>query len=181
MSSDFLGRIVSALGAANIPHMVVGSFASTFHGVPRATHDIDIVVEADRAKLDQLLAALSDELYYLDHDAAREALTLRSQFNVIDMATGWKADLIVRKARPYSIEELARRQPAMLMGIATFVASAEDVIISKLEWAKLGSSERQLQDAAGVVKTRAGDLDTIYIEHWVDALDLREQWARARA
>jgi hypothetical protein len=181
MSSDFLGRIVSALEAASIPHMVVGSFASTFHGVPRATHDIDIVVEADRAKLDRLLAALPDQLYYLDHDAAREALTLRSQFNVIDMATGWKADLIVRKARPYSIEELARRQPAMLMGIATFVASAEDVIISKLEWAKLGSSERQLQDAAGVVKTCAGDLDTTYIEHWVDALDLREQWALARA
>lgn len=180
MSADFLGRIVSALESAKILHMVVGSFASTFHGVPRATQDIDIVVDLDRAALDRLLAVLPDDRYYVDHDTAREALSLRSQFNVIDMATGWKADLIVRKARPYSVEELSRRQPAVLMGVATFVASAEDAIISKLEWAKLASSERQLHDVSGIVKTHAGNLDTDYIERWVTALDLREQWAKAR-
>jgi len=180
MSADFLGRIVAALDTAGVPHMVVGSFASTFHGVPRATHDIDIVVDIDRMMLDRLLAALPGEIYYVDHDTAREALARRTQFNVIDMATGWKADLIVRKARPYSVEELARRQPAVLMGVATFVASAEDSILSKLEWSKLANSERQLDDAAGIVKTRRDALDTRYIERWVDALDLRSQWERVR-
>lgn len=181
MSGEFLGRIIGALDAAGIPHMVVGSFASTFHGVPRATHDIDIVIDADSVMLDRLLATLPDDAYYVDHDAAREALACRTQFNVIDMATGWKADLIVRKARAYSIEELARRQPAVLLGVMTFVASAEDAILSKLEWSKLGNSERQLQDAAGIVKTRGDALDTRYIERWVDILDLRQQWERARS
>ena len=180
MSADFLRRIVAALDAASVPHMVVGSFASTFHGVPRATHDIDIVVDLDRTMLDRLLAALPDEIYYVDHDTAREALARRAQFNVIDMGTGWKVDLIVRKARPYSVEELARRQPAVLMGVATFVASAEDSILSKLEWSKLANSERQLRDAAGIVKTRGDALDTHYIERWVDTLDLGEQWERVR-
>ncbi len=67
------------------------------------------------------------------------------------------------------------------MGVATFVASAEDAIISKLEWAKLANSERQIHDAAGIVKTGAGNLDLDYIEHWVGTLDLQEQWAKARA
>lgn len=181
MSADFLSRVVAALHAASVPHMVVGSFASTFHGVPRATHDIDIVVDIDRMMLDRLLASLPDEIYYVDHDTAREALARRTQFNVIDMATGWKADLIIRKERPYSIEELTRRQPVVLMGVATFVASAEDAILSKLEWSKLGNSERQLQDAAGIVKTLGNALDTRYIEHWVEVLDLREQWERSRS
>jgi hypothetical protein len=55
------------------------------------------------------------DAYYVDPDTARHALRRRSQFNVIDMATGWKADLIIRKARPFSVEELARRHPVELL------------------------------------------------------------------
>jgi hypothetical protein len=96
------------------------------------------------------------------------------------MTTGWKADLIIRKARPFSIEELARRQPAELMGTRTYVATAEDSIIAKLEWAKQSDSTRQLRDVAGIVAMRGNTLDLEYVERWVSELGLEVEWARVR-
>jgi hypothetical protein len=106
-AADFLARLAALLEAAGIPYMVAGSFASTFHGVARATQDLDLVVDPTSAALDAFLASLDPDAYYVDPDTARDALRRRSLFNVIDMATAWKADLIIRKARPFSIEELA--------------------------------------------------------------------------
>jgi hypothetical protein len=180
-AGDFLARLVALLEAAGIPHMVAGSFASTFHGVARATQDLDLVVDPSGPSLEAFLASLDPDVYYVDPDTARDAFRRRSQFNVIDMTIGWKADLIIRKDRPFSIEELARRQPAELMGTRTFVATAEDSIISKLEWAKLSDSTRQLRDVAGIVAMRAEALDLEYVERWVKALGLEAEWARARA
>ena len=180
-AGDFLARLVALLEAAGIPHMVTGSFASTFHGVARATQDLDLVIDSTSAALDAFLASLDPDAYYVDPDTARDALRRHSQFNVIDMATGWKADLIIRKARPFSIEEFARRQPVELMGTRTYVATAEDSVISKLEWAKQSDSTRQLRDVAGVVALRADALDVDYIQRWVSALALEAEWARVRA
>ena len=111
---DLLGRIVAQLDSAAIPHMVAGSFASTYHGVPRATQDIDIVIEPTPSTLDAFLDSLPETDYYFDRVAARDALHTRSQFNVIDLATGWKVDLVIRKTRPFSVEEFGRRMPAEL-------------------------------------------------------------------
>jgi hypothetical protein len=180
-AGDFLGPLVALLEAAGIPYMVAGSFASTFHGVARATQDLDVVVDPDGAALDAFLGALDPDRYYVDPDTAREALRRRSQFNVIDMATGWKADLIIRKARRFSIEELARRQPAELLGTRTYVATAEDSIIAKLEWAKQSDSTRQLRDVAGIVAMRGDALDLEHVERWVQELGLQAEWARVRA
>jgi hypothetical protein len=94
------------------------------------------------------------------------------------MATGWKVDLIVRKARAFSLEEFRRREAAELFGTRVFVATAEDSIIAKLEWAKLGDSERQLRDVSGIISVRSPALDYDYIERWIAELDLGEQWKR---
>ena len=170
--------MVRLLDSAGIAHMVAGSFASTYHGVPRATHDIDLVIAPTFAALTAFLASLPASEYYVDDDAAKDAFRNRSQFNIIDMATGWKVDLVIRKDRAFSIEEFGRREPAELLGVTTFVSTAEDSIIAKLEWAKLGDSERQLQDVVGILAVRAGALDVPYIQRWVAALDLGAEWAR---
>jgi hypothetical protein len=104
-AGDFLARLTAKLAAAGIPHMVVGSFASSFHGVPRSSQDLDLVIDPDEVSLQRFLATLSAQEYYADADAALDALRRRGQFNIVDMATAWKADLIVRKARPFSVEE----------------------------------------------------------------------------
>jgi hypothetical protein len=176
-----LRKIITALEAALIPHMVVGSFASTAHGEPRTTRDLDLVIDPRLDQLNQLLGALDAEHYYVDPDVARDALRRRSMFNIIEIATGWKLDLVIRKARPFSIEEMQRRTVTKILGMDVPTATAEDTIIAKLEWAKLGASDRQLEDVAGILRVRGGDLDFDYIERWVTELGLAEPWHRARA
>jgi hypothetical protein len=183
-AADFLARLTAKLAAAGIPHMVVGSFASSFHGVPRSTQDLDLVIDPpDAASLQRFLASLPAQEYYADADAALDALRRRGQFNVIDMATAWKADLIVRKARPFSIEEMRRPIEGDLLGARVRIASAEDTLISKIEWAKIGGgSELQLRDAAGILSLYGRDkLDVEYVERWVRELGLEESWRRLLA
>jgi hypothetical protein len=159
--------------------MVAGSFASTYHGIPRTTQDIDLVIDPTRDTLDALLGRLQPESYYVSREAAAEAWNVRGQFNVIDLASGWKIDLVLRKERPFSREEFARRRPARIMGTTVFVASAEDTIVAKLEWARLSDSERQLRDVVGIIEMSGEQLDLSYVERWVEALGLRDLWARA--
>ncbi|MEZ4265731.1 MAG: hypothetical protein R3F39_05080 [Myxococcota bacterium] len=178
-AAAFLARLTAALDGAGVPYMVAGSFASTFHGTPRTTQDVDVVVVLNRQSLTQLLSSLPDDAYYVSPEAALEALQQRRQFNIIDLATGWKADLIVRKPRPFSVAEFERRIRATVLGVPVWMASAEDVVISKLEWASLGGgSERQLRDVVGVLERRPRD--TVYIAGWVQRLGLDALWHEAQ-
>ena len=177
---DVFVRVRAALEVAGVPHMLTGSFASSFHGAPRATQDIDIVIAPDRAQLLALIAQFPASAYYVSRDAAIEALERHGQFNVIDLTTGWKIDFIIRKPRAFSHEEFERRRPADLSGVEMDVASAEDVLLAKLEWAKRGGSARQIEDAAGIIRLQGDRLDTAYVQRWVMALGLQEQWHGAR-
>jgi hypothetical protein len=180
-AGNFLARLTQKLTEAGITHMVVGSFASSFHGVPRASQDLDLVIDPQPATLRRFIALLPPDEYYADEDVALDALARRTQFNVIDMATAWKADLIVRRLRPFSVEELKRRTEGELLGTRVSVASAEDTLIAKLEWAKQSSgSELQLRDASGIWQLRRSDLDALYIDRWVEELGLSELWHRVR-
>jgi hypothetical protein len=178
--SDFLARLTGVFEDLGLEYMIVGSLASTVHGVARSTQDVDIVIALPRNRLADLLAALPQEDYYVSDTAAEEAVRRQSQFNVIDMATGWKADLVIQKQRPFSIEELGRRRRQTLLGVELYVASPEDTIIAKLEWARRGLSERHLRDIAGIIQARRQALDSAYIDRWVTALGLAAEWARAR-
>lgn len=175
---DFLRRLVALLDQAQIPHMVAGSFASTLHGTPRSTQNIDLVIDPNGPALFAFVAGLAPSEYYASDTAARDALLRRSQFNVIDMATGWKADLIVRKARPYSVEEFRRRTQERILGVDVFVATPEDTILTKLEWAAMSGSERQLRDVMGIVEVKRGELDQAYIERWAKELGVLDAWRR---
>lgn len=108
-------------------------------------------------------------------------MTPINQFNVIDFARGLKVDLIVKKTREFSESEFDRRETHEVDGMRLTIATPEDVMLAKLEWAKLGASERQLNDVAGVLKMQGASLDIAYIENWVEILGLREQWAAAQA
>lgn len=103
---DFLERLTSALDQAGLPTMIAGPAASTYCSAQRTTQDVDLVVELDGARLRALLASPPEDELYDGPEAAHDALRRRSLFNVIDLVTDWKADLIVRKDRPLSAEEL---------------------------------------------------------------------------
>ncbi|MGE0552080.1 MAG: hypothetical protein AB7R55_01495 [Gemmatimonadales bacterium] len=132
-------------------------------------------------QLERFVAALDPAAFYVSLDAAREALAQRTLFNVIDLATGWKVDLIVRKDREFSRVEFDRRRPVEVGGTSVQVATVEDVILSKLEWARLGDSRRQLEDVAELLRINGPDLDRDYLDRWIDALGVRAQWREAAA
>jgi hypothetical protein len=178
---SLLGRIVAALHASGIPHMVAGSFASTYHGEPRATHDIDLVIDPSREQLRSFVEGLDPRSYYASAEAAEVAWNRRGQFNVVDLASGWKVDLILRKDRAFSREEFSRREPATMLDAQVFVATAEDTILAKLEWARLGESERQLRDVVGVLGMRGTELDRGYIRRWARELGVEALWDRVQA
>lgn len=177
---DIFRRITAALDQAGIGYMLSGSFASAHYGVPRSTQDIDLVIEATPAQLRAFVGTLPGNEYYADLGSAIEAHKRQSMFNVIDLATGWKIDLIIRKSRPFSQEEFRRRQRVSLHDVSLFVASAEDVVISKLEWAKLAQSRRQIEDAAAILRVRWDALDHAYLEKWIGELGLKDGWDDAQ-
>ena len=161
--------------AADVPHMLTGSFASSFHGARRATQDIDMVIAPSREQLLALIAQFPASTYDVSRDAALAARAEHGHFNVIDLATGWKIDFIIRRPRAFSREEFARRRPADLAGVEMDVSSAEDALLAKLEWTKHGGSARQFEDAAGIIRLQGERLDTAYVQRWVAALGLEEQ------
>jgi hypothetical protein len=171
--ADFLRHLVVQLESVGIPFMVSGSVASGYHGEPRATYDIDIIIESDVRQIESLCTALSDRCY-VNVSAATEAVQRRSMFNVVDFQTGIKADLIVRKDRPFSATEFKRRQAALIAGVNAFVVSAEDCILSKLEWSKMGESERQYRDALKIAKVSSDGLDLAYLKKWAADLKVDE-------
>ena len=177
--TELLADVIARLEGSGVPYMVTGSLASTYHGEARATRDLDIVIDPVPRSLEDLVGSLEGAGYYVDAEAARAALRDRSQFNAVgDDAS--KIDFIVRKDRPFSREEFGRRREADLLGSRGYIATAEDMIVAKLEWAVATDSERQLRDVAGMLAVTGDALDRAYVERWVAVLGLTSAWNRVR-
>lgn len=170
---DFLAALAAMLETAGIPYMIAGSLGSSLYGRPRTTRDVDVVIDPSPEQLERFLALITDE-WYISPEAAREALARRSMFNIIDFAEGHKADLIIRKDRPFSQEEFRRRQVRPWHGRPLPWASAEDVLLTKLEWNRITPSERQVEDAFHVALTQGKALDRGYLRHWAPALGVAD-------
>jgi len=175
--NDFLKKLVKALDNCSIPYMLSGSFSSSFYGQPRATQDADIIIATTEEQLIAFVKSLGDD-YYVSDDTTREALKNNSMFNVIDIQNSWKADFIIRKNRPFSIEEFTRRQKANIMGLDVWIVSPEDIILSKLEWAKNSESGQQFLDALGVAIVQYDRLDRDYLYKWAKELQVESSLER---
>ncbi len=167
----FLSRLVAKLEDSGIPYMISGSLGSSLHGEPRATNDIDLIIAPAAAQLNIFIQSLGED-YYVGPE--QEAFQNRSMFNVIDHQTGWKADLIIRKDRAYSLEEFRRRMSANILDVEVTVVSPEDAILSKLEWLKESGSELQFRDALGVAVVQWENLDKGYLGKWARELSVED-------
>jgi hypothetical protein len=166
LQREFLEKIIPVLDNATASYAITGSIASNFWGIPRFTHDLDILVVIDAAQARQIAAAFP-EPYYASPEAAVEAVASQSMFNVLDSTTGLKADFWVSKGDAFSRSMLNRRQRVILIsGLEAWLGSAEDVLLHKLVWHKITPSERQLADAAGIATVQAGKLDVDYLRNW---------------
>jgi hypothetical protein len=177
----FLRSIVGILDDASTPHMLTGSLAAAYYSVPRATQDVDFVIDPREATLEALIRGLQTAGLYISPEATRAARRTAGQFNAIDPDTGWKADLIIRRDRPFSTEEFARRRRARLLGVDVALTSLEDLIVAKLEWGQLADSDLQRRDIAFLLEAGWASIDRSYVENWVAALGLEAEWERALA
>lgn len=183
--SELLKRVVARLQRAGIEHMLTGSVVSSLQGEPRATHDIDVVI-AVRGSAEQLAGALKaafpDPDYFLDEDAARAAISMRSMFNMLDAREGDKVDFWLLSDDDFDRSRFSRRVTEEFEGASLVVSRPEDTILGKLKWSAMsGGSEKQLTDALRVYEVQHGQLDQGYLDAWAARLDVTVLLERLRA
>lgn len=156
---DVLRDLTGRLERLGIDFMLTGSLAMNYYAQPRMTRDIDVVIAIDEGRVDQFIKSF-DADYYLDRKTIKEAISRRGMFNLIHNATIVKIDCVVLKTDAYRQEEFERRQRVHLDSFETWIVSREDLILSKLFWAKDSRSEMQLHDVKNLL---SDDLDQAYL------------------
>ncbi len=169
--TQHIAQVFESLG---IRYLVGGSLASSLHGIPRATHDVDIVAEIALHHVPKLVKAL-ESTYYVEAEVIREAIQYQRSFNLIHFATMFKIDVFILKTDAISQEQMHRRQQYQILenpADTLFLTSAEDIVIQKLAWYQLGGeiSERQWADVLGVLQVQHHDLDYAYLERVAEQL-----------
>ena len=169
--------LIKAFEQLGIAYYIGGSVASSAYGKARATMDVDCVSDLTSAHIKNLVEILKNE-FYADEDMIREAVDNRSSFNLIHLETMLKVDVFVVKSRSYDREALQRRKKDTLDegegAPEVYLASPEDVVLSKLDWFDQGGrgSEKQWNDVLGVLMVQKGRLDLEYLEHWAGQLSV---------
>jgi len=157
---DVLRDVSQRLESSRIEFMLTGSMAMNFYAQPRMTRDLDLVVRLD-ADQTNLLISLFESDYYVDRQAVARAVAQRSMFNLIHNETLIKFDCILLKNQEYRQEEFARRQKITLGDFETWIVTREDLILSKLYWARDSRSELQLRDVKNLLSSEC-DMSYLY-------------------
>jgi hypothetical protein len=175
---DVLRLIASRLDQLGIQYMLTGSVAAGWYGQPRTTRDIDLVAVLHPPHADRLATGLSDE-FECDAELMRQAILDRRPFSVFHRASIHKIDVVVRQDADYEIEKFDRRRRLEIERQPVWVIAPEDLILSKLAWAKHSPSELQLRDVRAIIAVQQ-DLDWEYIDRWAVRLTVRSLLAGVR-
>ncbi len=177
LQQELLKLLLGILRECHIDYMVTGSFVSSLQGEPRATHDIDIVIQLELSSIPELGKSFPPPRFYLSESAIKEAIEHRGMFNLIDTTTGDKADFWILTRDPFDVSRFARKISEEIFGIKMNVSRAEDTILAKLRWARLSrGSEKQFTDALRVFEVQYENLDLAYLEKWAHQLQVEELW-----
>jgi hypothetical protein len=167
---EVLKDVCSRLEREGIGYMLTGSMAMNYYAQPRMTRDIDIVVALNPADTDKVVSLFEPD-YYVPHGAVRRAVRERGMFNLLHLDSAVKVDLVVRKDEPYRQQEFQRRAQIELPGFSVWIVSKEDLILSKLAWAKDSHSELQMRDVRNLLAT---GVDSGYLRQWAPDLEVTE-------
>jgi hypothetical protein len=175
-------EVIDVLESLGVPYHVGGSFASSIHGIPRQTLDLDMVVDLPLSAVPAFVSRLEKD-FYLDDEAIRRAIARHTRFNLIHLATGFKVDMFTPGPGGFDLSELAR---SVLFTIddpqrTVVVKSAEDTLLRKLQWYRLGgeTSDRQWSDILGIVRIQGERLDLPYLRRWSESLEIADLLDRA--
>ena len=165
----FLQTIIKFLHNENIAYMMSGSVAMSIYTIPRSTRDIDFVIHLRPKDIEKFVSNFK-EGYYCDKNSVNDAVRHQTMFNIIDHASGYKADFIVLKTQPFRQKEFERRIEVDFEGIPIYIVSAEDLLLSKLIWIQQLQSPIQMEDIEKLALVE--NLDWKYIRIWLNTLKL---------
>ena len=173
-----LAPVVVAFRQLEVRHYVGGSVASSFHGAARSTMNVDLVCEFAADQIEAFVACFDTD-YYVSESAIRQAFRRKSCFNLIHLPTSFKVDVFVSRQRPFDLESMRRATPECLGQNRTVevpIATAEDAIISKLEWYRKTdeTSERQWDDVSRLITLLGDTVDLIYLRSAAESVGVSE-------
>lgn len=157
--------VIDALGHAAIPFMIVGSLASNFHGIPRATRDADFLIQIGSSSISDLAAALPDGLR-LEPQVAFETVTGTTRYLVTLRQSPFVCELFLCSDDPHDTARFERRERVRVLDREAFMATAEDMIITKLRWATRANRAKDRDDVRNIIAVRGAELDWTYVERW---------------
>jgi len=188
---NLLHWVVHTLEELQVPYVLAGSVALSTWAMPRATHDIDIIVSLPVERIAEFCAHFPSERFYVDPEAMRATWLQpeRSMYNIIDMDTGLKVDLTpVRPNDSLHVQSIQRRvEVEILPGLRASVVSTEDLLLQKLEWYTLGGSERQLADCLNLLRAarerNPAEIDWRAVDAWTQRSGpaMQQAWERLKA
>jgi len=170
--------VTDVLKNMGILYAVGGSLSSSVHGIMRSTLDVDIIADLRLEHIPSFMAALSP-VFYADDEMMQDAITHHSSFNLIHYETAFKVDIFIPKERIFDRLQLERRIASVVAEEpehSVYVTSPEDIILSKLEWYRMGGevSDRQWRDILGVVKMKSDQLDLTYLRRLAKELAVQD-------
>ena len=175
---ELLSLFIKLFSKYKISYVLTGSFAVSYYGYPRATHDIDFVIEISKKQAKKISLALAelDSSFLKDKKAIRQALSTNQPFNILHLDSGIKIDFWVEPNKEFEKSKMLRKRTIRLSGIKISLISPEDLILTKLLWSKSVRSERHIRDCVGIWKLQQEKLDERYILHWVKKMDMQNLW-----
>ena len=176
---EILKIVVERLEQSHVPYFVSGSMAANYYTVPRMTRDIDIVLELKPSHLKLFIDNFRDD-FYVEEESIKEEVARQGMFNLIHKEYAFKVDFIIRKETAFQNACFQRRREVRLESYTAWMISPEDLVISKLLWAKDSLSELQLKDVRNLLRT-VEKLDKTYLGGWVQRLSLKEVYEKARS
>ncbi|MEJ2304901.1 MAG: hypothetical protein P8Y14_25535 [Anaerolineales bacterium] len=175
--------VIEAFEKLNVSYLIGGSLASALHGTARSTLDADLVADLRSEQVKPLVEILQHD-FYIDREAILDAIQHQSSFNIIHLETAFKVDIFIAKPRRFDRMQFQRRRLEVVANDPerkAYVTTAEDIVLAKLEWYRLGGgvSDRQWRDILGVLKVQAGRLDLDYLQEWAVELGVADLLQRA--
>lgn len=158
------------LERAGIPYMLTGSMAMNYYAEPRMTRAIDMVVAIEPSDVERIEAAFQSD-YYVPEEGLAQVIRDRGMFNLVHFASSVKVDMVVRKDEAFRLGEFARRRAVGLPGFSAWVVSKEDLLLSKLVWARDAESELQRRDVRNLLASGA---EVAYLREWAPRLGVSE-------
>ena len=174
---EVLKVVTERLNRTNIPYMVSGSMAANYYTVPRMTRDIDIVIELKETDIDKFIELFAGD-FYINKEMIKKEVRRQGMFNLIHTQFVVKIDFIVKESSPYQDTAFSRKREVLVNSNPMWFVSPEDLVISKLNWAKDSLSEIQLKDVRNLLET-VDNMDLKYIDKWISQLDLENIYKEA--